>query len=604
MKKSFFKYLTMSALAVLSAGMTSCTSDDDIENDVVLTIDQSIVANDLEVDLENQVCRLPVTANDDWIAYVENEDDARWINAHAEKVVGEGDGYVILNIANNPTGADRKAVVTIASLYDDKQVQFTVRQSGYSGDDPTNSGQFFEAFSNQGIGYGANYDYIMNKEFLMKEAEAGVSYDPFKIRGKNTVFNVSQIQDISNSKKASQYNSIYNEVVNNAAAAEDVLLDSMVKQNKNFSAQLDMSISFGCLELEANFAYHAAKREEKAYVDYTINRQVPYYNVWVSPAMVRAYSVDWKYVDFDMDDDVYETKLNKLMARYSTKYGTNPYEWTGVARTKFKELEAQYSNSDFGDVFSPAFKSDYNKLMGYVINEKYDDANSILETMDQDYGPFIITGGVFGGLLHAYFQVDTLRLEGKDSIDASLQLAIGGALNVGGEVSYKSEGANAYHDIKYKVAVYGGEADRTVGSITRFITSSTPDNFQALQDSLSYWLTTIKGSSTSASDIKQSKAAPVSYTYAPIWTLMAHENTSNYVREWFIKRYESRGIKTYLGICDSTKTESEIKSDSVCKAMLGSNLSSTKSSDSAKALKQMPKKKGDSDKKSLLRRKW
>jgi hypothetical protein len=54
--------------------------------------------------------------------------------------------------------------------------------------------------------------------------------------------------------------------------------------------------------------------------------------------------------------------------------------------------------------------------------------------------------------------------------------------------------------------------------------------------------------SPSGDDPKLSEAAPISYTITPIWTLFRDPDVQEYVQNYFLKKYASRGINAYFGI--------------------------------------------------------
>jgi hypothetical protein len=50
--------------------------------------------------------------------------------------------------------------------------------------------------------------------------------------------------------------------------------------------------------------------------------------------------------------------------------------------------------------------------------------------------------------------------------------------------------------------------------------------------------------------LDQSKAEPMSFRITPIWTLFNETDIQQYAQEYFMKKYESRGIKEYFGVAN------------------------------------------------------
>jgi hypothetical protein len=348
----------------------------------------------------------------------------------------------------------------------------------------------------------------------------------------------------------------------NFAELKAALFDSSLVQTKTVDLELELGVSFGVIEFSAHGKYNSTKDEKRTYVDYSIVRNAPMYNVYLSPAELAAYSTHHRNIDEKFEDKQYD-QIDQIIASYvkaNKRKRLKNLDEDGLTPEQREEIDNLYDNIktnwDFAGIFSVAFTDLYNVLYNAItkknINKKAideDAANAALNSLDNLYGPFFISGGEFGGALVITMQINNRYMEGSDTFGGDLEADVAGMFNVSGSFTYSSSGFDVMHNSKPEFYIYGGNATETTNKLLRFCNGAEPDDKNELSTILEDWIYSMYTAGEEGK-IDQSKAEPMSFRITPIWTLFNETDIQQYAQEYFVKKYESRGIKEYLGIAN------------------------------------------------------
>ncbi len=553
--KKYFNWMLMTTMVCgLSLGVTSCSDDDDNKNEEinVVTIDQELLSHGISTDMQSAVIEIPVKTNGTWTATLKKGTD--WARILDWQVKYKGNQTLTLVIDENLTKAGRSTVLTIGNGEGDYQTVNVRQRYDYNGEPPANgSGQ---AFADKGLGTGIDYNYALNVKMHTAESE---TFEPTKLHGLANIFNIKQIELLKSLGKLQS--SAYVEAEIPLADLQAQMLDSSLVQSKHLEVALDLGVSFGCIEFEAHAAYNSTKDERRTYVDYTIVRNAPMYNVYMSPAELVAYASRYRKIDDDGIDLKYE-EIEDLIAQYqemNQKPGRRRKNLNedGLTEEQAEEIDAMYDaipiNYDHAGIFSTDFGDRYNELYNAIERKKLrgkpidtEAADATLNSIDNNYGPFFIAGGDYGGSLIMHCKVNNDELEGSATFEGSLAADMGGMFNVTGEFHYTEEGYSLMRNSDTKINIYGGNANETADAMMGAIFGSDVTDLNNWQDMLKGWMASMQSEDKAAENI--SKAAPISFTITPIWVLFAEPSIQQYAQEYFMKKYASRGIYGYFGL--------------------------------------------------------
>ena len=552
MKKYLNWMLMATMLCGVSLGVISCSDDDDNNNDQinVVTIDQELLTHGISTDMQSAVIEIPVKTNGTWTAMLKKGTD--WARILDWKVSFKGNQTLTLLIDENLTKSGRSTVLTIGNGEGDYQSISVHQRYDYNGEPPTNGSGL--AFADKGLGTGIDYDYALNVK-LKTQTDDDVKFEPTKLHLNTNVFNIKQIETLKTQGKLQA--SAYVEAEIPLADLQAQMLDSSLVQSKHVDMSLDLGVSFGCIEFEAHAAYNSTKDERRTYVDYTIVRNAPMYNVYISPAELVSYASHNRHLSDD--EQAYEL-IDELIQKYqeqNIKRKRKNLNEDGLTEEQAAEIEAMYDaipvNFDHGGIFSSNFCDRYNELYNAIERTKLRGkpidtaaADATLNVIDNNYGPFLISGGDFGGSLIMHCKVNNDELEGKATFEGSVAAEMGGLFNVTGEFHYTEEGYSLMRNSDTKINIYGGNANDTADNMLGCIFSNNITDLDNWQDMLKGWLTSMYSDDGTTGPL--SKAAPISYTITPIWTLFAEPSIQQYVQNYFMKKYASRGIYGYFGL--------------------------------------------------------
>jgi hypothetical protein len=141
---------------------------------------------------------------------------------------------------------------------------------------------------------------------------------------------------------------------------------------------------------------------------------------------------------------------------------------------------------------------------------------------------------------------DDNLLDGSGNISGSVKIGYGGAFDLEGKFSLTDKGKEMFHEAAPNFYVYGGNDKDTANDLWDIVMGKKLDDRTRWSNTLRNWV----NSMYTTDDRKpiMSKAAPMSFYLEPIWTLFDDPAIQKYAQDYFIKKYEDRGIKGYLSI--------------------------------------------------------
>jgi hypothetical protein len=594
MKKYFNYALAAAFLGSVSLSVTSCKSDEDTVETVVenvksttLTIDEGILKNGIEAGMESSVLEVRVKCDGDWFAILsinDDEDDTShyWVKIQNWKGFYNGDQTLAFQFDENTTGVDRTTKLTLANnLGEIKEV--TVRQK-YT---PTNGSP--QSFQNMGIGYGIDYNYLLNLKSIRYRSSAEdasaalqnaqsngekVSFNPMKCMKMSNIYHLTTIDKLCKAGSMGSDKDAYVEQPIEISNLQAVMLDSAMSVDKYLNIGLRIQGSVGPVSFDISGKYVDKRREDRNYIDYTIVRNAPMYDVRTSPASIVTYADKHSDVDSDAAANFAKKVQNTrkqfivnnshLLDKSILGADSLTASQRSIIDGMYKKMQIIYS---FGGVFSSHFEQCYSKLYNYIVlrnaggmDVASKKADRVCQELDDHYGPFIIAGSQVGGSMVLQMKMDTLRLEGQINVDgkATVEVVV---LEGEANAAYREKGFRRLRHYIPTINIYGGNAKDTETALLDIIMSESPDDHSKWTDMLMNWTQSMM---SSADEGDMSKAAPISFTAVPIWHFFADTEISGYVRSYFMDKYRTRKIQDYLDIIDeepSHKTFIELLND-------------------------------------------
>lgn len=582
MKKNY-KNLIFTVL--LATGMTfalaSCNKDDDetTSNDQntsewSVKLSDDLLTNGIETDMKSAIIEVPVDCDGVWFATLNS--DARWVRIEGWTGRYTGKQTLTLFIDENLTKVDRSTKLNITdSLGVVKHID--VKQYyNYEGQAPTNGNGL--AFASKGMGTALDYDYALN----VKKMSAQTSFEPTKIHGLNNILNMVQIEQLKKQGKLQQ--SAYVEASIPVAELKAKLLDSSLAQSKTIAVSFDLGIEFGPLTVTCHGDYSSKKKESRAIVDYTIVRNCPMYNAYVSPAELASFATDPKNNknDYDADDAYFDAiddyiarckKVNQRQINRGIELVVGKDGLTADQALEVKNMEnALPVRYDHACIFSTSFNDRYNQLYGAIIRAKTqgkqidkNEVDAIVNAIDNEYGPFIIAGGDYGGLVTMHCDIDTTHLKGSATFKGEMTTEFAGYFNFEGSVTYTESGMSLLRNSKTIINIYGGPANRVTDQMFDIITNGKATDLNKWKGFLSGWIDDMKGGDDGTVRSDENAPAPISYVVTPVWTFFREPEIQKYVQDYFLEKYADRGIAGYFAIMngeDKTGAEEIMNKDS------------------------------------------
>jgi len=559
MKKSI-KLLLLMALTAIGALAVSCEKDPSESHLKDAKTLSDWVKEGVEVDMQSHVVEMNIKANGQWVAVSDPDDN--WLALNSHDLVHKGTQQLLLLIDENRKEVDRKSVVYVEEQNGGKVYEIPVRQNyNFNGEAPTNgSGQ---AFANNGVGCGVDYDYVLDTKGIakrnaledarvangqMKEDER-TQFSPTKVKKNNPIFNVARIERLMESGKLGPQAYVEAEIPYVDLLTQ--MMDSTVVQDKSLDIKLELGISYGCIEFVAGATYSSKSTEQRQKLDYTIIRNAPIYNVVISEAEVASYAEDAMLEE----QKNYEEGLAKIEAKIQSYYKVNGKET--LTKVQQKIIDGMYNALDrptFDGVFAASFGDAYWDLYSAVAEEDQEKINKAMNRFDDSYGPFYISGGDFGGAMTIHALLDNMSMEGYVQAGGNLDADFAGAFKVSGEFTYSSNGMDLLRKNNARFYIYGGDAIGTSDKLNSILMGEEPTDRDAWSEALQYWVQTMYSNNGS---VDGSKAAPISFIVTPLWNLFWDADMRMVAKDWFMNKYADKGIEEYFGIMSGEKITPE-----------------------------------------------
>lgn len=536
------QFLLAAVMGLSALGFTAC-SDSDVAAPGVLTVDQTYVTQGVETGVESAIIEVPVTCNGRWIAVV---DSCNWLAVMNEgKIIYDGNDVVKLKVDENRTGVGRKNVLSLVMLGDnDDIIKIPVYQNNlYRGEVPTN-GDVATWFRNNKVGCGVNYAYLMEPSV----SRSG-DFDPVTF-GTYNIFNMTTLENQQKTSDASYYTMARHEVTK---LNEKALVNSISK-SQDLNVSLEMGCSFGFIEFQAKGKYESYLTDNSDHVNYSVCRDCPVLDVTLEVPNIRtdAAANATKYIRASEKTD----EIKDLWKDYNSTRSESKKAMI------FNDI-SESSEPDLGNFFTTGFKRHYWKLFSfnYYKDDMYPNEadstkmkkyfNQLMTRLDDDYGPFFISGGQFGGSLNLFAVVDRKNLNDSTIFGADVTANISSIFELSGHADFNSKGQQLYKNSDITMQVYGGNAAETANSVVDLLGGKDLSRTDSLAAILNKWAASF--AQFDADGVTPLRAAPIMYTVTPIWSLFDDAALSSMIREWFMEAYKDRGIKTWMKIIDSTK---------------------------------------------------
>lgn len=343
------------------------------------------------------------------------------------------------------------------------------------------------------------------------------------------------------------------------AHLEAQLYDSCLVQDKEIGVGLDINICYGPVSGGAHGEYSSVAQQTRAVINYTIVRNAPMYDVYLSPAELSAYADEFGGIDEESDErhwKIIDDKIASYVKKNERQKRTD-VNWRGLTEEQeavISAMEDQMEGKfDFAGIFSVSFTKFYNQLYLALVQPalagrtpNYAKADQVLNAIDNDYGPFFMVGGDFGGTMFVDTQIDKDSLNGESHLSGKVQAEIGGMCNMSGEIQYSERGYSYLRQSNTITDFFGGDALGATTGYFRLINGDTPSNLNAWADVMDNWVSSMW--SGTGDNPQVSKAALTSLKVTPIWLLFSYPEIQEYAQNYFLEKYKSRGIYGYFGI--------------------------------------------------------
>lgn len=537
-------------LSVLSLGFSSCSDSEDTVATGTLTVDPSYTTKGIETDVESAIIEVPVNCNGRWFAEVDDND---WLSVLDEgEAIHNGNGTIKLKFDENRTGAGRKTSLYIVD-FNQNGIEIPVYQTNlYRGEAPSNGAATW--FTNNSVGCGANYSYL-----LEPKSRAGQKFDPNRVSMGNNIFNMANLETLNTngSVRGQLYNMSRIEISN----LDDKQLINSISKKQNLEVTLEMGCSFGFIEFQGSGKYVGNLTDNSDYVNYVICREAPVLNTNLQVANIAS-EINKEAQNFTEDEEAamaLDTLYQKLLSLESTKVFQRKAAYNKMKNKKKPTL----------GLFSEGFKSLYWELFYYYHYAKdilypgdevmqKAEMNKILDAIDNLYGPYFISGGQFGGSLNLYATVDKKDLDESVTFDASVTANISELFDLSGKVNFTSSGKQLYKKSKVVMQVYGGNAAETTASVTDFLAGDMT-NTSILTGILQKWANSFAEFEDDGSTVVPKSAAPIVFYVTPIWTLFADVQLQGVVKDYFVKKYDDKGIADWNLIIEKSNPDIDVE---------------------------------------------
>ena len=565
MKKYFYNLLTAATVVVLGVSVASCSNMDNVvvpEEDVpapAVIINDELASRGIRTDMESAVIEVPVSCQGEWSAAIPKDDD--WLQILDWELSYNGNQTLELLIDENATKKTRESKLMLADKDGNvTEIKITQTNSVINGTFTTSA----SAFSGKGLGCGIDYDYVLNLKNNIAREERGEPFLATKIHLLNNVFNMAKIEKLQKQSEKTLAPSAYVEAVIPIADVQALLYDSCLVQDKTLDVGLELEISYGPVSGRAKGEYSSVAKESRDYIDYAIIRKAPMYDVYLSPAELSTYADSYGEYDGEAVARAEKNIKDKIdfYVKQNEKRGITDVNSRGLTEKQEAIVSAMEDNMvlpfDYAGILSASFTKRYNELYLALVeatafgDPDYAKADLVLDALDNEYGPFIIAGAEFGGSMTILTEVSRDLLDGESTLSGEIQAEVSGMFSMSGAIRYSEKGFSLLRKINPNIYIYGGNANDTASGYWSIMLGETPSNLDSWTQVMEGWI----GSMWSGTDDEpqESQAAPISYKITPIWMLFTDSDIQKYAQDYFLKKYEDRGIYGYFNIMKG-KTE-------------------------------------------------
>ncbi len=515
----------------LGIGITSCKSDEGTDAPTVkestLQLDEKIERFGIETDMQSAIVDVKVDCKGRWSAVVPS--DCEWCEIDQNALIYDGPQTLSLNFTENRSGLDRQTTLTIMDDAKKRTDIKVVQTMLYNGEAPTNADGDYKSTA---VGFSVNYDYFLNTA-IEQQGEFSVNNC---YRGDN-VFNMARVRQLDTERILAAYHEEQLAV----ARFHEVMFDSITRKSDSISVTMNVEVSFGFINFNARGAYHAADSVSMTNVNYFIQRKAPAYRLFVSPDALgdrirtqgqrETLRLRRENADFIKDIDNYEAEL-KAENGGELSEGDKAY----VAEMRAEALKPAYDN-----LLSPGMRTLYYNITTALRQKNYTLADQYLNVLDAKYGPFFIGSAEYGGTLVMNCELKNSYVATNGGIGAELDANGEGLFSIGGKLKWSEDGLRSIHDSNMTLEVYGGDAAPTATALREQLKGDDPTNQTKLEDILKAWAESLKPKGEG----RNTDAALLNISFTPIWTIFDASSTQ-YVEEFFRKKYSDRGIDKYI----------------------------------------------------------
>lgn len=326
------------------------------------------------------------------------------------------------------------------------------------------------------------YDVFNNKGI-------GRGYDILNRKTKQSVVQMTGLKELV-AKGSVDFQDLYYESSLAASNVQIVNYDSLDNKLDSIDVKLTIGVSFGLFKLDVKGQYVSSEKATNANVSYKMGCRYPVYEAGLEYASLLV-----------LCDEEQDVKKKRQML--SIGFLNQREKITRLAKEEGKN--------------SPALQSS-------------------LRTLDNTYGPMVVTGTTLGGELTMELSADSTKISDIMKISGTVDVAIKAVVSIEGNVSvdYVREGTMILDNSNLELIMLGGEASKGQ-EMAQYLTSSMSISRAETTKLASAWANSI---TVDSANKKKNTAEVVEMTLTPIWTFF-DEETEPIVREFIVNKYKN-----------------------------------------------------------------
>lgn len=503
--KKFFYLMSMGFIAV---SFTACNEEKIDDGSLVLGEDD---AKEVTINRLGGFIEIPVTATGEWTASL--PEDCTWAKVINDEDSGTGAVTIFTDYLNPENGEDRRADLTVTSGKTTKSIRIRQYLGKHDGEND-NATVSEDAWGNTVLGMGVN---IVNTG-----------------NGEDGMFKGNWVTSSANAKQIAQQSNRYNRVFVSTTSAADIGSEGVAKELHSkmdtLGIHASVSVTYGLFTLKIEGDYESNETEVQNKVSYSTEYQAPRAKAWLGARDLAALANSTVSRRIYEDEEEYKQMRNlKNMAL------TGGFDEDRAAiMDKFDEIFAKYD--DEADI--PEADSTW-KIPSRL--------NSMLKSLDTNYGPVYISSILMGGSTFLNIEYDSIFVTDTLHIDGSIKVDItSGLLNVkaGVEAGYLKTSKNIMEHSKSTFMVRGGSTDKRSAVMNALTLKETQVDKEVTKDldiervhqALAEWSASVPNGEPKESN--KDLFAAISYGYSPVWAFFGEY--ASYVREFFIRTYKNK----------------------------------------------------------------